>query len=85
MFWLACTVADPGVDPPDLSEVLEDEARAGVIGDETVLFAGVSADGRAGDVLIYNDLVRFVVRGVREGDFYIQQGGGITDADIVTR
>ncbi len=83
MFWLACTSTDAGTDPPDLSAVLVDEARAGVIHDPAVLFAGISADGREGDILLYNDRVRFVVRGVREGDFYIQQGGGITDADIV--
>ncbi len=72
-----------GGTPPDLTEILGDgEARAGKIVDEEALFGGISAEGRAGDYLIYNSRVRFVIQGSRQGDYYVQQGG-VIDADIV--
>lgn len=79
-------VEDPEVQvpTPDLSEVLgADEARAGVVDDPSVLFGGVAAEGQPGDVLIYNDRVRFVIQGARRGSYIAQQGGGVIDADIV--
>ncbi|MCO4747290.1 MAG: carboxypeptidase regulatory-like domain-containing protein [Proteobacteria bacterium] len=80
---LACTGAeDPVV--VDLTERLESgETRAGRIVDEASLFGGISAEGRVGDFVIYNDRVRFVVQGIREGSYYLGSGGGVIDADIV--
>jgi len=70
--------------PPDLTEALGgDEVRAGEIVDEASLFGGVSAEGRVGDFLIYNSRARFVVQGLRDGDYFIQQSSGVVDADIV--
>ncbi|MEZ4320422.1 MAG: CehA/McbA family metallohydrolase [Myxococcota bacterium] len=59
------------------------EVRAGVVTDESALFGGVSAEGRAGDLKIYNDRVQFVIQGLREGSYYLQPGGAVIDADIV--
>jgi hypothetical protein len=59
------------------------EVLAGVIHDEGALFGGVSAEGEAGDIKIYNDRVRFVIQGAREGSYYVPNGGGVLDADIV--
>lgn len=75
---------DPVAKAPPLDEVLgADEARAGVIESASELIGGISAEGRPGDIKIYNDRVRFVVQGVRDGDFYLPQGGSLVDADIV--
>ncbi len=77
----ACRPTDA---PIDLTERLgPDQARAGVISDEASLFGGISAEGRTGDVLIYNDRARFVIQGVREGSYYVTGGGVVIDADIV--
>jgi hypothetical protein len=70
--------------PIDVAERLPPgEARAGVITDEAALFGGISAEGRVGDVKIYNDRVQFVIQGVRPGSYYIAQGGSVIDADLV--
>ena len=72
-------VAEP---PADLvSKLPEGESRAGVITDEAALFAGTAASGRAGDVKIYNHVARFVIQGLRPGDYYIKHGGALIDAD----
>ncbi len=69
---------------PDVSERLgPGEVRAGVIADGEALFGGVSAEGRPGDVKIYNHRVQFIVQGVRDGSYYEACGGGIVDADVV--
>jgi len=69
---------------PDLTEALgEGEVRAGAIVDEASLFGGVSAEGRVGDFILYNSQARFIVQGLREGDYLIQQSSGVVDADIV--
>ncbi|HHO52085.1 MAG TPA: hypothetical protein ENK18_14690 [Deltaproteobacteria bacterium] len=79
---LSCTQDDP--EPLDLGARLgPGEARAGFITDESVLFAGICAEGQAGDVMLVNDRVRFVVQGVRRGSWYLPQGGTVIDADIV--
>ena len=77
--------ADPASGPPpDLTEVLESgQSRAGKVVDEAALFGGISAEGRVGDYKIYNDRVQFVVQGMRDGDYYVQEGGGVIDADII--
>jgi hypothetical protein len=46
------------------------------------LFAGISAEGQPGDLKIYNDRVRFIIQGLRDGSYYAHQSGGIIDADI---
>ncbi|MCK6528864.1 CehA/McbA family metallohydrolase [Myxococcota bacterium] len=75
--------ATPDDDAPlDLAEALgPGEVRAGVVADASALFEGVAAEGRVGDVKVYNACARFVVRGVRPGPYFVPGGGGITDAD----
>ena len=68
----------------DLSvPLVQGEARAGLIDDETLLFGGISAEGQLGDALLKNDRVQFVIQGAREGSFYLAPGGGLIDADVV--
>lgn len=84
MFLLALLACTPDPPPLDLAERLEpDEVRAGWVVDDEALFGGISAEGRVGDVKIYNDRVQFVIQGTRRGDYYLSQGGGIVDADVV--
>ncbi len=93
---LACTGADKGGVPSDdsgdggadapvdlVSDVPAGEARAGVITDEAAVQGGISAEGRAGDLMLKNDRVQFVVQGLRDGNYYIGEGGGLIDADMV--
>jgi hypothetical protein len=70
---------------PNVAERLgAGEVRAGVIRDESALIAGISAEGRVGDLKIYNDRVQFVLQGLRQdGDYYVAEGGAVIDADIV--
>lgn len=68
----------------DLSEILsETEVRAGVVTNSNALFGGVAAEGQIGDFKIYNNKVQFIIQANRESAYYIQQGGGIVDADII--
>lgn len=93
---LACSGADKGgASPTDsgdggaggvvdlVDEVPAGESRAGVITDEAALQGGISAEGRAGDLMLKNDRVQFVVQGLRDGNYYIGEAGGIIDADLV--
>ena len=63
------------------------ETRAGVIRDgidgEAALFGGISAEGRAGDIKLYNSQVQFIVQGPYYSHGYVPTGGGIIDADLV--
>jgi hypothetical protein len=81
----ACSADRPKVIAPlNLTRRLgPDEVLAGVVHDEGALFGGVSAEGEAGDVKIYNNRVRFIIQSVRESGYYVPYGGGILDADIV--
>lgn len=73
-----------GPAPLDLGEVLDaGEVRAGVLVDEAGVFGGISAEARPGDVKIYNDRAQFVIQGVRSGAWYLAEGGGVIDADVV--
>ncbi len=68
----------------DLTEVLgAGEARAGVVTDEAALLGGVSAEGRLGDLKLYNSEVQFIIQDVRESAYYISYGGGLLDADVI--
>ncbi len=86
---LACHArwsASPGdsAPPADLVTPLTvDQVRAGVVTDPAALFGGVSAEGRVGDVKIYNDRAQFVIQQVGESNYYVEYGGGLIDADIV--
>lgn len=79
------TPASPGADPTVLAA--PGEARAGVVvaGEkgETALFGGVTAEGRAGDIKLYNHLVQVIIQGPYEGNGYVDAGGGIIDVDLV--
>ncbi len=62
------------------------EARAGVVSEDVagdVLFGGIASEGQPGDVLLFNDRVRFVVQGARLGNGYVNTGGHVIDADLV--
>ncbi len=76
---------DPDSDP-DLTERLgPEEARAGILAEDDAgaFIGGAAGESRAGDFLLYNDRARFVIRGLRDGHFYIGQPGSLIDADIV--
>lgn len=64
-----------------VSKLPEGEARAGVVTDERALFGGTAASGRVGDLKLYNNVARFVISGLRPGDYYIRHGGVLIDAD----
>lgn len=62
------------------------QARAGIVPEDVageVLFAGIASEGQAGDALLFNDRVRFVVQGPRLGNGYVNTGGHLIDADLV--
>jgi len=61
------------------------EARAGIVreGAEDVLFGGVNAEGRAGDIKLYNDRVQLVIQGAHRSHGIVDIGGHIIDADLV--
>ncbi len=86
---LGCGDTDKKPDPSeapavDLTEVLEDsEARAGIVTDEAALFGGISAEGRLGDIKIYNSRVQFVIQAPGDSSYYIGYGGSVADADII--
>ncbi len=83
---IACATPDKPVEttPPDLTERLgPDAVRAGVVTDASVLPGGISAEGAVGDVLLYNDRVKFVVEAAGDSSFYVEYGGGLIDADLV--
>jgi hypothetical protein len=80
---IACSSDSPDESPLMLADLPgPQETRAGVIGDEALLFGGISAEGRVGDLMLVNDRVRFVVQGLRDSGFYMRQGGGVLDADV---
>jgi hypothetical protein len=88
---LACTEPPveeppaPGVDPG--IPAAPGEARAGIVragaAGEVALFGGVTAEGRAGDIKLYNSRVQVVIQGAYEGNGYVDSGGGIIDLDLV--
>ncbi len=75
---------EPG--DPDLTEVLgPDEARAGWLDAEhsSAFIGGAAGESREGDLLIYNDRVRFALQGWREGHNLEHHAGSLIDADVV--
>ena len=61
-------------------------ARAGVVlpgAGETALFGGVNAEGRPGDIKLYNAEVQFIIGGPRRSHGMVDVGGNIIDADLV--
>jgi len=77
-------VVDPV--PPDLTAFLgPDEARAGWLEVEhsAAFIGGAAGESREGDLLIYNDRVRFALQGWREGHNLEHHAGSLIDADIV--
>ncbi|MCB9797583.1 MAG: CehA/McbA family metallohydrolase [Alphaproteobacteria bacterium] len=70
--------ADPG------QPAAPGEARAGVVREDLGgLFGGVTAEGQAGDIKLYNHRVQFVIQGAREGNGYVNTGGHVIDLDVV--
>ncbi len=87
---IACPKADdsalPDLPPPDLTEALGvDEARAGQLSEDDVgaFVGGTAGEAQAGDFLLYNDRARFVVRGLRDGHWYVGEPGSLIDLDVV--
>ncbi len=77
---------DGAPDPVDLTEPLgPDEARCGMLLEEHAgaFIGGAAGESRPGDYLLYNDRARFVIRGMRDGHFYVGNPGSLIDADIV--
>jgi hypothetical protein len=78
--------SSPPLPPVDLTEALgESQARAGELSDDDLgaFIGGTSGEAQAGDFLLYNDRARFVVRGLRDGHWYVGQPGSLIDMDIV--
>ncbi len=81
--WLGCR--EPETSPAtvlDLTSPLDaDEVRLGIVMDPTALNGGLAAEATIGDYKIYNDRASFVIQGLRDGSFYLPQGGNVIDAD----
>ncbi len=73
--------ADPG-DAADAGEALAGVVRDGVAG-EAALAGGVTAEGRSGDPVLWNDRARFVIQGVRPGNGIVHTSGNILDVDVL--
>lgn len=76
-------LVDPAVPaPPGTS-------RAGVVREgipgEAALLSGISAEGGAGDIKLYNDRVQFIIQGPYRSHGYVDAGGSIIDMDLVPR
>jgi hypothetical protein len=86
LLWACRTEPQPTPAPAvDVAEVLTaGQARAGVVEDDAALFGGISAEGRVGDIKIYNSRVQFILQSLRDdGSYYVPTATGILDADIV--
>lgn len=76
---------DP-VDPPGLDlgrRLSAGEVVAGVLDEAGPFIDHDNRTARAGDVLLKNSRVWFVVEGIGPSDWYIPFGGGLLDADLV--
>lgn len=89
--FIACSKDDVKVDdekknpPIDLSQSLDEtQTLAGVVTDEEQLFGGISAEGKIGDIKIYNNKAQFIIQQLRDdSNYYLEYGGGLIDADII--
>jgi len=76
---------DLGTDPAQAAGA--GEAFAGVVreGDagEAALTGGITAEGRSGDLVLWNDRVRFVIQGARPGNGIVHTAGNVLDVDLV--
>ncbi len=80
----ACSSSEPEILEPDLSKRLEsDEVRAGIVAKDQDLIGGLKAEGRIGDIKMYNSHVAFIIEGVRRAGGYRYFGGNPVDADII--
>ncbi len=70
-----------------MSMAAADEARAGRIGtgsaEAAAVFGGISAEGGAGDIKLYNSQIQVIIQGAYKSHGYVEVGGNIIDADIV--
>ena len=87
LVWVSCNKG-PGFSTNEetlsLTERLDEgEVRAGIVTDTSALFGGVSAEGKVGDIKIYNDRARFVIQSAGQSNYYVGYGGSVIDADIV--
>jgi hypothetical protein len=74
-----------GPDPAELlasGEVAAGVVRTGTAG-EAALFGGLTAQGAAGDVKIYNDRVQFIIQRPIRSHGMVDIGGHVLDADLV--
>ena len=95
LFGLSSILGACGPDPDDsaaplppldlAAELGVDEARAGALSDDDLgaFVGGTSGEAQAGDFLLVNDRARFVVRGMRDGHWYVGEPGSLIDLDIV--
>ena len=86
LFFACSGDSKPEVLPPpvDLTVALsETEVRGGEIIDVQSLIGGVSAEGRIGDFKLYNSKAQFIIQSVRPSNYYLKEGGGLLDADII--
>ena len=78
-------VVDLGTDPA--TTAASGEAFAGVVRDgdagESAMTGGITAEARSGDLVLWNDQVRFVVQGVRPGNGIVHTAGSVLDVDVV--
>ena len=81
---------EPPTPGPDLGQdpsvpAAAGESRAGVIrsGGESALFGGINAEGRVGDIKLYNDRVQFVIQAADRRHGLVDVGGTLLDADLV--
>ena len=48
------------------------------------MFGGISAEGKIGDIKIYNNKAQFIIQQLRDdSNYYLEYGGGLIDADII--
>ncbi len=78
-------VPGDGVDPTIAAA--ENEARAGRIGvgsaEDAAVFGGISAEGSAGDIKLYNSRIQVIIQGAYQSHGYVEVGGNIIDADVI--
>ena len=74
-----------GVDPT--LAAADNESRAGRIGagsaEDAAVFGGISAEGGAGDIKLYNSRIQVIIQGAYKSHGYVEVGGNIIDADVI--